>query len=76
MRTIDDGAFQRWEVYATTGDFGFSRPARIVFRCLTDPDERARAVEIDGDKSDAESRVRELGADELRSMLKEAPVLA
>lgn len=75
MRTIQDGAFQRWEAYATTGDFGFPRPARIVFRCLTDPGERARAVVIDGDKSDAESRVKELPEAELRELLEEADVL-
>lgn len=75
MRIIQDGAFQRWEAYATTGDFGYSRPARIVFRCLTDPGARARIVDAAGDKSDAESRVRELTEDELRSLLVEAEIL-
>lgn len=75
MRIIQHGGFQRWEAYATTGDFGFSRPARIVFRCLTDPDERARTVVIDGDKSDAEARVKELSEAELKTLLEASEVL-
>lgn len=75
MRTIQDGAFQRWEAYATSGDYGFSRPARIVFRCLSNPEERARAVVIDGDTSDAEARVKELPEAELKALLDESEVL-
>jgi len=75
MRIIQDRAFQRWEAYATTGDYGFDHPARIVFRCLTDPSERARAVEIDGDKAVAELRVRRLSEEELHRLLSEAKVL-
>lgn len=75
VRTIQDDSFRTWEAYATTGDFGFSRPARIVFRCISDPDERARAVEIQGDKSDAEARVRKLSGAELRGLMDQALVV-
>ncbi len=75
MRTIQDDSFRTWEAYATTGDYGFSDPARIVFRCLADPDERARAVTIDGDKSDAEAQVRSLSADELRELMESSEVV-
>lgn len=74
-RRIQDDAFQEWEAYATTGDFGYSRPARIMFRCRTDPGERARHVVIDGDKSDAEARLARLSEEELEELFREAEVL-
>lgn len=75
-RTIVDSALQRWEVYATTGAYGLPDPARIVFRCLSDPDVRARAVTIEGDKSAAEETVSVRSDDQLRKMLEEAPELS
>ncbi|NIP60041.1 MAG: hypothetical protein GWM92_17120 [Gemmatimonadetes bacterium] len=74
-RRIRDENFQEWEAFATTGDFGFPRPARIVFRCRTDPETRPRHVVIDGDKSDAEARLTELGEAELEELLQEAETL-
>lgn len=76
MRSIRDPSFQSWEAYATTGNFGFPSPARIMFRCRTDPEERPREVVIEGDKSDAEARVRELSEEELRSLLEGARPLS
>ena len=75
MRTIQDDSFRTWEAYATTGDYGFSDPARIVFRCITDPDERARFVTIDGDKSDAEARIRKLSSEELHQLMEGAELV-
>lgn len=75
-RMILDGALQRWEVFATTGRYGFPDPARLVFRCVSDPEVRARAVDIEGDKSDAENTVETLGEGELKEMLSAAPELA
>lgn len=75
MRVVRDRDFRDWEVYATTGDFGLPRPARIVFRCRTDPDVRPRVLTIDGDRSDAEARVRTLSRPELEALLEEADVL-
>jgi len=75
VRTIQDDSFRTWEAYATTGEFGLSRPARIVFRCISDPEERARAVEIDGDKSDAEARIRTLSAGDMRDLMDQAVVV-
>lgn len=71
-RTILDDDLNTWEVYATTGDFGFADPARIVFRCLTDSGERARAVEPGGDKSEAEELVVTRSDGELRELLEKA----
>ncbi|MFW6199195.1 MAG: hypothetical protein ACOC8K_01360 [Gemmatimonadota bacterium] len=75
MRTIQDDSFRTWEAYATTGDYGFSNPARIIFRCIADPDERARFVIIDGDKSDAEARIRSISDEELRKLMEGAEVV-
>ena len=71
-RLIHDDALRTWEVFASTGDYGAADPARIVFRCTTEPGVRPRAVRLDGDKSDAEKAVIELTADELEKLLESA----
>lgn len=72
QRTILDRDFRTWEVYATTGDYGFADPARLVFRCVSDRDEKARSAPFEGDKSDAESAVKELSESELEELLEAA----
>lgn len=74
-RMILDGALQQWEAFATTGRYGFPDPARVIFRCVSDPEIRARAVDIEGDKSDAEKTVETFDDGELREMLAGAPEL-
>lgn len=74
-RMILDGALQQWEVFATTGRYGFPDPARVMFRCVSDPEIRARALDIEGDKSDAERKVEILDDGELKEMLSGAPEL-
>lgn len=71
-RTILDDELNTWEVYATTGDFGYADPARVVFRCLSDTRERARALDPGGDKSEAEAFVLERTEEELKALLAEA----
>lgn len=68
-RTLLDDELNEWEVFATTGPQGFPDPARVMFRCTSDPGERARAVAIDGDKSDAEALVAGRSAAELKAMM-------
>jgi hypothetical protein len=70
-RTILGRDLETWEPYATTGMYGFSEPARIVFRCLSDRRVRARAFEA-GDKSEAERLVTMSSDDELRNLLDDA----
>jgi hypothetical protein len=74
-RIIVDRALESWDVYAVPGLHGFSRPARIVFRCGSDPSERARMVEIGGDKAEAEARVVLSTDGELRELLERAEPL-
>ncbi len=68
-RTIRDDELRSWEVFATTGPYGGTRPARLVFRCRSDPGIRARKAELEGDKSDAERAVRTLSEAELLDLL-------
>jgi hypothetical protein len=70
-RTILGRDLETWESYATTGMHGFSEPARVVFRCLSDRKVRARAFDA-GDKSEAERLVALSSDDELRSLLDDA----
>lgn len=69
MRTIRDEDLKTWEVYATTGDHGFADPARIAFRCVSDPWERPRAIRYGGDKSEAEEAVERWSDADLLSHL-------
>lgn len=70
-----DDDLNEWEVFATTGRYGSPDHARVMFRCLSDPGERARAAVIDGDKSDAEALVANRSADELKAMMARADTL-
>lgn len=74
-RFIQDEDFQRWEAFATTGEFGAANPARIGFRCVSDPDVEPRATFIEGDKSDAERAVSEMSPEELMELFREAEAL-
>jgi hypothetical protein len=72
MRTILDDELRRWEVFATTGDFGGPDPAKLVFRCTSDAALRPRVIVYDGDKSEAEKAVAEATDPELVDMLEDA----
>ena len=72
MRTILDGDLLRWEVYATTGDFGAPAPAKIAFRCTSDAWQHPRIFVMDGDKSEAERLVLEAPDGRLLEMLEGA----
>ena len=74
-RIILDDDLERWEIYATTGLYGFPDGARVVFRCVSDPAVRARAVTLDGHKSDAEELVSSRTDAVLKEMLAEADQL-
>ena len=71
-RKLRDRALKVWEVYASTGPYGYSAPARIVFRCTSDALERARVFAVSGDRSDAEANVVSASVDALLEMLAKA----
>jgi hypothetical protein len=71
-RIIQSSDLEEWEVFASTGPNGFPDPARIVFRCRTDASKRPVAVDIQGDKAEAERDVVGKGDDELLRLLAEA----
>ena len=74
-RTIVDAGLRSWEAFASTGPYGFAPHSRIVFSCRTDPGERPRAFQIEGDKSDVESLIATAPDDKLRELLESAEPL-
>jgi len=74
MRTFQDTDFQIWETWVSSGEHGFSdRHPRILFRCRTEPQARARVVALaEGDEADAQRQVLEAGVDDLLAMLAKA----
>jgi hypothetical protein len=74
-RTIVDAGLRSWEAFASTGRYGFAPHARLVFHCTTDPAERPRAYEIEGDKSDVEALVATAPDAQLRELLETAQPL-
>lgn len=67
-RILQDPDLMDWEVYATSGAFGYPDRAQIIFACLSDRSRRARSVE-QGDKANAERQVRALSDAELLQLL-------
>lgn len=72
MAKLYDDDFLEWDVWVASGRRGTPAPARIVFRCVTDPGQRPRAVEIAEGSGRAEALVQEAGTGELRDLLQRA----
>lgn len=70
--TVLDDDLRRWEAFASSGPHGYSRPARLVFRCVSDRRQPSRALLFEGDRAAAEGAVLAADADELRRYLAEA----
>jgi hypothetical protein len=75
-RTVRDDQLRVWEVFASTGPYGYADHARVVFNCTDDPGVRPRALAVPGDKSDVETRVATASGKELLEMLSAAEALA
>lgn len=75
-RTIQDAALNTWEVYATTGPFGYAKPARVAFLPRSEPGRRTRIIDYDGDHAAAERAVATLADEELLALLERAAELA
>lgn len=74
-RTFQDSNLLKWEVYASSGPHGYANPARIVFNCLSDRSRRARFVQLEGDKAEAERAVAEANDGRLAELLERAAEL-
>jgi hypothetical protein len=72
MRTIQDADLATWEVYASSGDFGFPERSKIVFHCLSDLQRRARAVTRDLDRAAVEHEIAALPDPDLAELLARA----
>jgi len=68
-KNVVDDDLQSWEAFASTGPYGYSDRSVVVFRCTTDSGERPRAFAVEGDKSDAETRVETASRTDLLEML-------
>lgn len=69
-RVFTDEGLLTWEVFSSSGPFGFPEQPKIVFQCLSEPNRRARFVVHDGDSADAAERVHGVPEDDLREMLR------
>jgi hypothetical protein len=71
-RVFTDENLMNWEAYASGGPFGLPDRPKVVFNCLSDPAERARYVNWQGDNAAAQQAVHGMDADELKRLLEQA----
>ncbi|MDQ3556977.1 MAG: hypothetical protein M3409_09420 [Gemmatimonadota bacterium] len=75
-RTFVDADLREWEAYPSGGLYGLPDDAKLVFHCLSDPDERPRFVRRRGeDNAEVAAEVEQLGDDELRALFAESEPL-
>ena len=67
-KTFLDKNLLVWEVYSSTGAFGFPENPKIVFNCLTNRAMRARVVEAPGDEADAAATLQRASTKDLLEM--------
>lgn len=75
MRTVFDDRLMEWEAWASPSPGGLGNTGRIVFRCLTDPTERPRALELGQTRAVLEGRLEEMDQAELVDLLAEAEAI-
>jgi hypothetical protein len=74
-RSILDDELRTWEVFPSTGAYGYSPRSKLVFQCTTDPAQPPRSCTLDGDTSDAEALLVRAPASELAALLQRAEPL-
>ena len=67
-RQLIDRDLLIWEAYPTSGRFGFPDGSRILFNCISDPDRRARFVQLESDGAEAARRLDGKSVEELRAL--------
>ena len=75
-RILMDRDLERWEAFATAGPHGFSKPASVVFRCVTDRTRPSRGWTVSGDTSVTASSVLEMDGAQLRELFERATPLS
>lgn len=75
-RKIMDEEFRTWEVFVNTGVSGFSRPPRVVFRCVSDRDAVSRIAPFEGEPNEALAFVESGDAGKLLALLGEGAPLS
>lgn len=71
-RTFQDEDMLVWEVFSTAGPHGYPDDPHVIFHCLTDRSRRSRRVRLEGDEADAQRRIAEAEAADLRRMFQSA----
>lgn len=74
-RTFVDDDLLTWEAYASGGPFGLPERPKVMFHCLSHPDQRARYVVHNGDNADAQEMVHSVPDDRLRELLRRSQPL-
>ncbi len=74
-RFLDDD-LMTWEAYASSGDYGFARPGRLMLHCLSDPAVRARYLKGIGDRAAVERVVETASLEQFRELLKKSEPLS
>jgi hypothetical protein len=75
-RVFVDPDLREWEAYPSGGPYGLPDDAKIVFHCLSDPEERPRFLRRRGeDNAQVAAEVERWSDDELRALLAESEPL-
>lgn len=71
-RLIQDDDLHLWEVYSSTGAYGFPEHSEIVFLCLSDRTRRPRSLVREARTADVEREVERASEYDLRTLLRES----
>jgi hypothetical protein len=74
-RVFTDPDLVTWEAYSSTGQWGLPEQPKIVFNCLSDPNQKARFVIHDGQSSGAQESVSQASDEQLRQLLRASQAL-
>jgi hypothetical protein len=68
-RVFTDQNLLNWEAYASGGKFGLPDNPKVIFNCLSHPDQRARYVVQQGGEASIDEQVDEMPLERLLEML-------
>lgn len=72
-KTLMDDGFREWEAYVSAGAPHTGDAARILFVCISEPDERPRVVQHEsGDPASAEEELHGMDDERLLDLFRSA----
>ncbi len=69
MRTLVDDQLMEWTVWAVPSRGGRPQPGRLIFRCTSNPNERAREVTVPDGRGSAEAVLESAALADLKELL-------